>query len=117
MENILATEQYWNTKLHSCSYYQNIVAGKRQFSISPIVGFFQSFMFVAKSVKLDPDNDGDILNAVLTVQVLPTRVSNKMVSRDQRVFKTCHDSRTGGKHFHFVHMLLNLHEGRNESTQ
>lgn len=70
-------------------------------------------MFVAKSVKLNPDNDGDILDAVLTVQVLPTRVSNKMVSRDQRVFKTCHDPRTGSKHFHFVHMLLYLHEGRN----
>ena len=50
--------------------------------ITPIVSLFQSFVFVWKSVKLHPDNDGHIGDTVLSVEALPACVANKMVARD-----------------------------------
>ena len=53
----------------------------------PIVGLFQSLVFVAESVELEPDDDGDVVDAVLPVEALPGRVADVVVPGHQRVLE------------------------------
>ena len=94
----------------------------------PVVSLFQSFVFVWKSVKLHPDDDGHIGDTVLSVEAVPAGVANKVVARYlkqmifllkgeqltrktyKRVLKACHHPWARGKLFHSVDMLLDIRE-------
>ena len=63
-------------------------------------------MFVTKPVKLYPDDDGDILHAVLPVDLIPAGVADEVVPRHQGVLEAGHNSRCGGEYLHLVDMIL-----------
>ena len=63
-------------------------------------------MFVAEPVKLNPDDDGDVLDAVLPVDLLPARVAYEVLPGHQRVLEAGHHSWRGGEDLHLVDMIL-----------
>ena len=69
------------TKLNNLLWRQNYKTAVSLIWL-PIISLFQSFVFVWKSVKLHPDNDGHIGYTVLSVKALPACVANKVVARD-----------------------------------
>ena len=63
-------------------------------------------MFVAEPVELYPDDDGDVLDAVLPVDLIPAGVADEVVPRHQGVLEAGHNSRCGGEYLHLVDMIL-----------
>ena len=63
-------------------------------------------MFVAKPVQLYPDDDGDVLDTVLPVDLLPARVAQEVFPGDQGVLEAGHHSWRGGEYLHLVDMIL-----------
>ena len=77
-------------------------------SCSPVVSFLQSSMFVAEPVQLYPDDDGDVLDTVLPVDLLPARVAQEVFPGDQGVLEAGHHSWRGGEYLHLVDMILHI---------
>ena len=63
-------------------------------------------MFVAEPVKLNPDDDSDVLDAVLPVDLLPAGVAYEVFPRHQGVLEAGHHSWRGGEDLHLVDMIL-----------
>ena len=72
-------------------------------------------MFVAEPVELYPDNDGDVLHAVLPVYLLPAAVAQEMIPGNQRVLEAGHHSRRGCENLHFVDMVLQRNQIKSNS--
>ena len=63
-------------------------------------------MFVAEPVELYPDDDGDVLDAVLPVDLLPAWVPYVVFPWHQGVLEAGHHSWRGGEDLHLVDMIL-----------